>query len=178
MIFLWTRFNRLRPGDTHIFRPSFIQIMVYRLFGTKPLSEPMLTYHYDLWEQISVKWFVLVWFLNKITNHINFHNRNAFEMSSAKWQPFYSGLIKLNLSPSRQCWPSPTTCLAFTWFPASDARVAWVLRKRCVTQSDLSFINMDPSRLCSDSVKSSQIVSLAESMYIIHNSYATATYLL
>ena len=35
---------------------SLVQIMACRLFGTKPLPEPMLTYcQLDSWEQISVK---------------------------------------------------------------------------------------------------------------------------
>ena len=36
--------------------PSLIQVMACRLFGAKPLSEPMLAYcQLDSWEQISVK---------------------------------------------------------------------------------------------------------------------------
>ena len=40
-------FNSLRPRDAymrHQTRPSFIQIMAFRLLGTKPSSKPMLDY--------------------------------------------------------------------------------------------------------------------------------------
>ena len=37
-------------------RSALVQIIAYRLFGTKPLPEPMLTYcQLDSWEQISMK---------------------------------------------------------------------------------------------------------------------------
>ena len=51
--------NLLRPGDAcihHRIRPPLIQIMVCRLFGAKPLSEPMQDYfQLDTCKHISVK---------------------------------------------------------------------------------------------------------------------------
>ena len=51
--------NSLRPSDAYMRLqniPTLLQIMVCRLFGTKPLSEPMLpNCQLDPWEQISVK---------------------------------------------------------------------------------------------------------------------------
>ena len=46
---LWKRFNSLRPGDASInvhqwTGSAFVQVMACRLFGAKPLPEPMLTY--------------------------------------------------------------------------------------------------------------------------------------
>ena len=47
--------------------------MACRLFGAKPLPEPMLAYcHLDSWEQISVKF-------ESEFNHIIFIQENAFE---------------------------------------------------------------------------------------------------
>ena len=52
-------FNSLRPIDAYMrrqHRPSLVQIMFCRLFGAKPLSEPMLTFwQLDPWEETSVK---------------------------------------------------------------------------------------------------------------------------
>ena len=46
---------------------ALVRVMAYRLFGTKPLPEPMWAYcQLDLWEQISV-------------NCIIFIQENAFE---------------------------------------------------------------------------------------------------
>ena len=51
--------NSLRPSDAYMHpqpRTSLAQIMACRLFGAKPLSEPMLEYYQlDPWEQTSVK---------------------------------------------------------------------------------------------------------------------------
>ena len=45
--FIYHELNALMPSEAHMFRqprPSLVQIMVWRLFGVKPLSEPMLEY--------------------------------------------------------------------------------------------------------------------------------------
>ena len=47
--------NSLKPGDAHILqqiKPSLVQIMAWRLFGAKPLSEPMLIYR----QCVSFQW--------------------------------------------------------------------------------------------------------------------------
>ena len=53
------RLNLLRPNDAYVrqlTRPSFVQIMARSLFGTKPLSEPVLAYcKLDPKEETSVK---------------------------------------------------------------------------------------------------------------------------
>ena len=60
--------------------PALVQVMACRLFGAKPLPEPMLTYcQLDPWEQTSVK------FESKYkTVFMKMH----LEMSYAKWRPF------------------------------------------------------------------------------------------
>ena len=58
---------------------SLIQIMACRLFGEKPLSEPMPVYCWSgPWKQVSVK---------LESKHSNFHTRNWFRkfVSSTKW---------------------------------------------------------------------------------------------
>ena len=51
--------NSLRPSDAYMLpqpRTALVEIMACRLFGAKPLSEPMLEYcQFDPWEQTSVK---------------------------------------------------------------------------------------------------------------------------
>ena len=47
--------NSLKPRDAfmrHQTRPSLLQIMACRLFGAKPLTEPMYHCQLDLWEDI------------------------------------------------------------------------------------------------------------------------------
>ena len=83
-----SRVNSLKLGDTYMqpyMQPSLVQIMACCLFGTKPLSEPMLAFcELDPWEQTSVK------FSMKFKN---FHSRKTFlKMLSTKWQPFRLGL--------------------------------------------------------------------------------------
>ena len=42
-------------------RPSLVQIMAWRRFGTKPLSEPTLAYcQLDLWEHILMKLYLKI----------------------------------------------------------------------------------------------------------------------
>ena len=64
----------LKPSDAYVRhqpRPSLVQIMSWRLFGTKPLSEPMMYYcHSDPEEEASVKLY------SKFTY---FHCKNALE---------------------------------------------------------------------------------------------------
>ena len=52
-------FNSLKPSDPYLrqwSRPSLVYLMACRLFGTKPLSEPMMTYcQFDHKEHISMK---------------------------------------------------------------------------------------------------------------------------
>ena len=66
--------NSFRPSATctrRQTRTSLVQILACRLFGAKPLSEPVLEYcEFDPWEQTSVK------FYSKFKNFIE---ENAFE---------------------------------------------------------------------------------------------------
>ena len=67
-------FNSSPPSAAYMRQetgPALTQTMACRLFGAKPLSEPMLAYcQLDSWEQISVKF---EW------ESCHFHSRNAFE---------------------------------------------------------------------------------------------------
>ena len=74
--------------------PPLLQIMACRLFGAKPLSEPMLSYcQLDPKEYISVKFYL---------KFKTFHSRKRhLRMSSAKWQPFCLNLNVLTLMPQQ-----------------------------------------------------------------------------
>ena len=66
-----------------------MQIVARRLFGNKPLAEPMLDYdQLDQWQQISLKYVEI-----KITQ-FSFKNMHL-KMSSVKWRPFCRGLSVL-----------------------------------------------------------------------------------
>ena len=58
-IFLQHNFNSSPPSAAYMrqwTRPSLVQVMACRLFGVKPLPEPILAYcQLDCWQQISVK---------------------------------------------------------------------------------------------------------------------------
>ena len=60
VLHLWpsNKLNSFRPSDAfmhHQARPSLVQMMARHLFGSKPLSEPMLAYcQLNPWEHISV----------------------------------------------------------------------------------------------------------------------------
>ena len=83
--------NSLRLSDAYIYqytRPSLVEIVVCCLFGTKPLSEPMLPYWYlDPWGK----------------NHSNLNQNTTtttkinFKMLSVKWWPFGRGFNVLIL---------------------------------------------------------------------------------
>ena len=80
--------HSLRPSDAYYIHqhnlPSLVQIMACRLFGDKPLSEPMLPfYQSDTREHISVKLHLKFRFLIK---------KMHLKMLTAKWRPFYIGL--------------------------------------------------------------------------------------
>ena len=62
---------------------ALLQIMACRLFGAKPLSEPMLDYHQlDPWEQtVSESWII-------IHNTKFVIKKMNLKISSAKWPPF------------------------------------------------------------------------------------------
>ena len=69
--------NLLGPSDAykrHCTRPSLVQIMAYRLLGTKPLSKPMLAYCYHC-EHISMKFY---------SNQSNFHSTKWFRKCRCK----------------------------------------------------------------------------------------------
>ena len=81
--------NSLRPSDTYICQhdiPTLLQIMACRLFGAKPLSEPMPPYcRLNHKKYISVK------------SSLKFSFRKfRFEMAPAKWRPLCLGLNVLN----------------------------------------------------------------------------------
>ena len=93
------RVHSLRPSDVYMRKKtalSLVQIMACRLFGGKPLSEPMMAvYEINLEEHISMK------FNLKIKS---FHSRKYLKMSSTKWRPFCLGLIVLRIhSQARLC---------------------------------------------------------------------------
>ena len=60
---------------------SLVQVMACRLFGTKPLAEPMLACsQLDSWEQLSVKF---------KSEFYHFHSRKfIWKCRLPKWQPF------------------------------------------------------------------------------------------
>ena len=96
MRFCWMNINALRPSKAYMCqrtRSSLVQVMSYRLFGTGPLLEPMLTYcHLDLEEYLSME----IW------NSEVFIQENTFKMS-AKWQSFCFGFNALMSSTISTC---------------------------------------------------------------------------
>ena len=86
--------NSLRPSDTYTSqydKPSLVQIMACRLFGAKPLSEPMLPYcQLNPKEHISVKFYL---------KFKSFHLRKCtWKCRLPKWWPFCLGLNVLKMS--------------------------------------------------------------------------------
>ena len=80
-------FNSSPPSATYMSQwiwSALVLIMVCRLFGVKPLSEPVLGYcQLNSWEQISVKF---EW------EFYHFHSRKCFwNCCLPKWQPFCPG---------------------------------------------------------------------------------------
>ena len=80
-----------QPSDAYMrrrTRPSLVQIMACRLFGAKPLSEPMLMYFYwTIWNNFQC---------NVNHNSTNFIHENEFE--NARWLLFCLGISRL------MCW--------------------------------------------------------------------------
>ena len=74
--------------------PSLVQVLACRLFGAKPLPEPMLAYwQLDSWEQISVKF---------ESEFYHFHSRKCtWKCRLPKWWPFCPGGNGLMHSHSR-----------------------------------------------------------------------------
>ena len=74
--------NSLRPSDAYLHqetKTSLVQVMAWRLFGAKPLIEPMMTYYQsDPWEQT-----LSIWPLETIC---------FLKIAPAKWRPFCLGL--------------------------------------------------------------------------------------
>ena len=80
---------------------ALVQVMVCRLFGTKPIPGPTLNCcQLDPWEQISVTFLfeILTFSFKKLCS----------EMSSARWWPFCSGGDELK----ETCHPSDTSVTA------------------------------------------------------------------
>ena len=73
---------------------SLVQVMACRLFGAKPLPEPMLSYcQLDSWEHISVKF---------ESEFYHFHSRKCnWICRLPKWRPFCPGGDELKCSTSR-----------------------------------------------------------------------------
>ena len=69
---------------------ALVQVMACRLFGAKPLPEPMLAYcQLDSWEQISVKF---------ESEFHHFHSRKCiWNCGLSKWQPFCPGGDELSV---------------------------------------------------------------------------------
>ena len=79
--------NSSPPSATYMhqwIQSALVQIMAWRLFGTKPLSTPMLAYcHLDSWKQISVKF---------KAEFYHFHSRKCiWNCRLPKWRPFCPG---------------------------------------------------------------------------------------
>ena len=81
----WHLMNSSPPGAAYMRQwlgSALVQVMACRLFGTKPLPDPMLTFcHWDLKKQTSVK-------SNKNTKL--FIQEYALKISSAEWRTFLS----------------------------------------------------------------------------------------
>ena len=81
------RFNSSSPSAAYMRQwtvSTLVQIMACRLFGAKPLPEPMLAYcQFDSWEHISVKY---------ESEFYNFHSRKCnWKCRLPNWQPFCPG---------------------------------------------------------------------------------------
>ena len=79
--------NLLRHSDAYMSQqttPSLLQIMVCRLFGNNPLSEPMMVYcQLDPTEHISITFYL---------KFKGFHSRKCIWKCLQNWQPFCVGL--------------------------------------------------------------------------------------
>ena len=106
--------NSLWPSDA-VWRQrsgsALVQIMACRLFGDKPLSEPMLVYcQLDSWEHISVKF---------ESEFYRFHSRKCiWNCRLPKWRPFCSGGDELmrrhmayDVTWTSMCLTSPASML-------------------------------------------------------------------
>ena len=81
---------------------SLVQVMACRLFGAKPLPEPMLVYcQLDSWEQVSVKF---------ESEFYHFHSRKCiWKCLLPKWWPSCPGRDELILpGPHYSCYSSPS----------------------------------------------------------------------
>ena len=79
--------NSPPPSATHMHQwtvSALVQVMACRLYGAKPLPEPILDYcQLDPWEQISVKF---------ESEFYHFHSRKCISnFRLPKWQPFCPG---------------------------------------------------------------------------------------
>ena len=94
-------FNSSPPRAAYMWHSTLVQVMACRLFGAKPLPEPMQAYcQLDSWEQISVK-FELEFY--------HFHSRKCiWKCRLPEWRPFYLGGDELSWSLKRYChsWKS------------------------------------------------------------------------
>ena len=84
------QYHIMGPRDA-IWRSSLVQVMACRVFGAKPLSEPMPAYYqYDPPKQN-----ILHCNLNQNTK--SFIQKNAFKMSSVKSEPYIiiSGIYQI-----------------------------------------------------------------------------------
>ena len=80
-------FNSSPPGAAYMRQrtgSSLVQVMSCRLFGAKPLPEPMMAYcQPDSWEQISVKF---------KSEFCHFHSRKCiWKYRLPNWRPFFQG---------------------------------------------------------------------------------------
>ena len=87
------RFNSLIPGDAYMrkqIRQSLLQIMACRLFGDKPLSEPILAYcSVDPGNKLHYIWIKIHWFYFK---------KMHLKMFSANWWLFCSGFCTFKVA--------------------------------------------------------------------------------
>ena len=79
--------NSLRPSDAYMHqktRQSLVQIMAWRLFGAKPLSEPMMAYcQLDPRKHTSLKYYLRIKNFHSGKCIRNYHLRNGGHLVSA-----------------------------------------------------------------------------------------------
>ena len=108
-LIMWVVIGTLRTCGPYLHRPALVQIMAWRMFGARLLSEPMLTFcWWDLKERTLMKF--------EIKNKTIFIQENWFNIQFPKWLPlclwFY--MFRVNTSELWDCRISPISTLKIT----------------------------------------------------------------
>ena len=86
---LWNSLNSSSPSSTYMRQwtgAALVQVMACRLFGTKPLPEPMLTYcQLDPWEQNSLKFELKYETVHSQKCIWNCHLHNGGHFAQGRW---------------------------------------------------------------------------------------------